>query len=255
MLDAFSTPANLLLLGGTSEIALEIASAWVDRGCRRVVLAARPSPGRTEAAEDLRARGVVVDELDFEALDTGAHAQLVEAAAQGGDIDVAVVAFGVLGDEGRLEGGTGPGQSEAVALAQVNYVAAVSVGVLLAETLRSQGHGVIVALSSVAGERVRRSNFLYGSSKAGMDGFFLGLGETLRGTGVRVLVVRPGFVRTRMTDGLEAAPLAVGPEQVAAAVLDGVASGAELIWVPGQLRLVMSVLRHVPRRLFRRLPI
>jgi decaprenylphospho-beta-D-erythro-pentofuranosid-2-ulose 2-reductase len=88
-----------------------------------------------------------------------------------------------------------------------------------------------------------------------MDGFYLGLGESLRGTGVRVLVVRPGFVHTRMTEGLPPAPLSVGPGEVASAVLDGVVRGAELIWVPGALRVVMSVLRHVPRRVFRRLPI
>jgi decaprenylphospho-beta-D-erythro-pentofuranosid-2-ulose 2-reductase len=248
MNDAFATPQNLLLLGGSSEIALEIAQAWVARGCRRVVLAARPSERRARGAEMLRSLGAVVLERDFEAQDTTGHTALVRSVADGGDIDVAVVAFGVLG-----EGATG--HDDAVALAQVNYVAAVSVGVALAEVLREQGHGQIVALSSVAGERVRESNFLYGSSKAGMDGFYLGLGESLRGTGVRVLVVRPGFVHTRMTEGLPPAPLSVGPGEVASAVLDGVVRGAELIWVPGALRVVMSVLRHVPRRVFRRLPI
>ena len=114
---------------------------------------------------------------------------------------------------------------------------------------------MIVALSSVAGERVRRSNFVYGSTKAGMDGFYLGLGEALRGTGARVLVVRPGFVRTKMTEGRSPAPLSVDADDVARAIADGVASGAELIWVPGALRGVMSGLRHVPRALFRRLPL
>jgi decaprenylphospho-beta-D-erythro-pentofuranosid-2-ulose 2-reductase len=107
----------------------------------------------------------------------------------------------------------------------------------------------------VAGERVRRSNFVYGSTKAGFDGFFLGLGEALRPSGVRVLVVRPGFVRSKMTEGLDAAPLAVSPEQVAEAVVEGVGNRRELIWVPGTMRVVMSGLRHVPRPVFRRLPI
>lgn len=267
MQDAFATPQNLLLLGGTSEIALEIAGAWVDRGCRQVVLAARPSDRRSQAAEQLRVRGAaVVLERDFDAHDTAAHPGQVAEIAEQGDIDVAVVAFGLLGEE-RPESsespasaasvGAGPevGHAEAVELAQVNYVGTVSVGVALAQVLREQGHGVIVALSSVAGERVRRSNFLYGSSKAGMDGFYLGLGESLKGTGARVLVVRPGFVHTRMTEGLSPAPLAVGPQEVATAVLAGVDRGAELIWVPGALRAVMSVLRHVPRKVFRRLPV
>ena len=107
----------------------------------------------------------------------------------------------------------------------------------------------------MAGERVRRSNFVYGATKAGFDGFCLGLGEALRGSGARVLVVRPGFVRTAMTAGMEEAPLAVGPEDVAAAVVDGVDAGRDLIWVPGTMRGVMSALRHIPRPLFRRLPI
>ena len=95
---------------------------------------------------------------------------------------------------------------------------------LLAGRMRAQAHGRIVALSSVAGERVRRSNFVYGSTKAGLDGFFLGLGEALREHGVAVLVVRPGFVRSKMTEGLAEAPLAVDPDEVAEAVVGGAAS-------------------------------
>ena len=143
----------------------------------------------------------------------------------------------------------------AVRNALVNYVAPVSLGVCLADAMRAQGHGVVVALSSVAGERVRRSNFVYGSSKAGIDGFFLGLGEALRGTGVHVLVVRPGFVHTKMTEGRDAAPLSVGADDVAAAIVDGVARRRTLVWVPRAMRPVMSGLRHVPRPLFRKLPL
>jgi decaprenylphospho-beta-D-erythro-pentofuranosid-2-ulose 2-reductase len=121
--------------------------------------------------------------------------------------------------------------------------------------MKNQSHGWIVALSSVAGERVRRTNFVYGSTKAGFDGFFLGLGEALREYGVHVLVVRPGFVKSKMTSGLEEAPLAVTPDQVAEAVAEGISAKRELVWVPGPLRVVMSGLRHVPRPLFRKLPI
>ena len=125
----------------------------------------------------------------------------------------------------------------------------------LAAQVMAQGHGSIVFLSSVAGERVRRSNFAYGASKAGADGFYLGLGEALAEHGGHVLVVRPGFVRTKMTAGREAAPLAVGPDEVAAAVVAGVAARKELVWVPSSMRVVMSGLRHVPRALFRKLPL
>lgn len=251
MINALGQPQSLLLLGGTSDIALAIARRWARSGPLHVTLAARPGPRRDAAAAELAGLGAVVDAVDFEAEATDTHAALVAAAAAERDIDVAVVAFGVLGDEEQAW----QDHDAAVRLATVNYVAPVSVGVCLAEVLRRQGHGVVVALSSVAGERVRRSNFVYGSSKAGMDGFYLGLGEALRGSGARVLVVRPGFVRTKMTEGRSPAPLSVDAEDVAAAVTAAVAAGDDLIWVPGALRGVMSGLRHVPRALFRRLPL
>ena len=138
---------------------------------------------------------------------------------------------------------------------RVNYLGAVSVLVPVARQLQAQGHGTIVGLSSVAGERARRSNFVYGSSKAGLDAFLQGLADAVRSAGVRVLIVRPGFVRTKMTEGLSPAPLAVGPDAVAAAIVDGLAQGREIVWVPPALRWVMVVLRHLPRPLFRRLPL
>jgi decaprenylphospho-beta-D-erythro-pentofuranosid-2-ulose 2-reductase len=140
-------------------------------------------------------------------------------------------------------------------LAQVNYVAPLVVGTELANAMRAQGHGVIVALSSVAGERPRASNFVYGSSKAGVDAFFSGLADSLVGTGVSVLVVRPGFVRSKMTAGLAVAPLATTPEAVAEAIVSGIRRNRHTVWVPGVMRWVMSGLRHTPRAVFRRLPL
>jgi len=161
------------------------------------------------------------------------------------------VAFGLLGDPDR----DWIDPDLALDLAEVNYVAPVHLGVLLGQRMRAQGHGRIVALSSVAGERVRRSNFVYGSTKAGLDGFYLGLGEALRGHGVGVLVVRPGFVRSKMTVGMKPAPLSVTPDDVAAATVEGVRRRREIVWVPGAMRGVMSGLRHLPRPVFRKLPI
>lgn len=251
MINALGLPQTVLLLGGTSDIALETARHWLRSGPLEVILAARPGPRRDAAVAELSGLGATVEAVDFEAEDTASHPALVERVSQDRDIDVAVVAFGVLGEEEQAW----QDHDAAVHLAQVNYVAPVSVGVPLAALLRRQGHGVIVALSSVAGERVRRSNFVYGSSKAGMDGFYLGLGEALRGSGGRVLVVRPGFVRTKMTEGRDPAPLSVDAADVAAAIAQGVARGADLIWVPAAMRGVMSGLRHVPRALFRKLPL
>ena len=251
MIDALGTPQSLLLLGGTSDIGLAIARRYAAGRSLLVVLAARPSDRRTAAAAELTALGCTEAEVDLEARDATSREAAIEQAFSGGDIDIAVVAFGLLGDPEQAW--TDP--QLVVELAEVNYVAPVHLGVLLSNQMKVQSHGRIVALSSVAGERVRRSNFVYGSTKAGMDGFYLGLGEALRGTGVQVLVVRPGFVRSKMTEGLDAAPMAVTPEEVAEATVAAVKVKREVIWVPAPMRFVMSGLRHVPRPLFRRLPI
>lgn len=252
MIDAVGVPQSLLLLGGTSDIALAIARRYAAavRGLR-VVLAARPSARRTAAAEELGSLGCIVTEVDLEARAPDSHAATIEAAFSEGDIDVAVVAFGLLGEAEKAW--TDP--AAALELAEVNFTAPVHLGVLLAARMRRQGHGRIVALSSVAGERIRRSNFVYGATKAGMDGFYLGLGEALREHGIHVLVVRPGFVKSKMTTGLDPAPLSVTPEELAEATVAAVKDRRELIWVPVAMRGVMSGLRHVPRKLFRRLPI
>ncbi|MFF4598383.1 decaprenylphospho-beta-D-erythro-pentofuranosid-2-ulose 2-reductase [Amycolatopsis sp. NPDC001319] len=251
MIDAVGNPQSLLLLGGTSDIALAIAEKYLAEKPLRVVLAARPSPRLDAAAQRLKDRGAEVSTMDFDAKDTAAHPAVLDRAFAGGDIDVAVVAFGLLGDPEEVW----QDHAKAVELATVNYAAAVSVGVALSEKLKAQGHGTIIALSSVAGERVRRSNFVYGSTKAGFDGFYLGLGEALADHGVQVTVVRPGHVKTKMTAGLKDAPLAQTAEQVADIAVTAARTGKDLVWAPAQFRLVMSVLRHVPRPIFRKLPI
>ncbi|RBY77800.1 decaprenylphospho-beta-D-erythro-pentofuranosid-2-ulose 2-reductase [Geodermatophilus sp. TF02-6] len=251
MIDALGSVGTLLLVGGTSDIAVATARRYLRERPLRVVLAARDTPRRAAVADELRTAGATVEVVDFDADDPGSPRRMVEQATAGGDVDVAVVAFGQLGDQERLRG-----DADAVAgLARVNYVAPVVVGTLLAQRMRQQGHGVIVALSSVAGERARASNFVYGSTKAGMDAFYSGLADSLAGTGVCVLVVRPGFVRSKMTEGLPDAPLSTTPEAVAEAIVEGVRKGRHTVWVPGAMRGVMSALRHVPRPVFRRLPI
>jgi decaprenylphospho-beta-D-erythro-pentofuranosid-2-ulose 2-reductase len=251
VIDAVGNPQSLLLLGGTSEIALATAERYAARRALRVVLAARPSPRLDAAAARLEALGATVTTLPFDAAEVASHPETIEKAFADGDIDVTLVAFGVLGDQEKAW----QDHTTAVELAQVNYTGAVSVGVLLAGALQRQGHGALVALSSVAAERPRRSNFCYGSTKAGLDAFYTGLTEALRPCGVRVCVIRPGFVHTKMTAGLRPAPLSVTPEQVAEVIVDAVAHGHEQAWAPAPLRYVMSTLRHLPRPLFRRLPI
>jgi decaprenylphospho-beta-D-erythro-pentofuranosid-2-ulose 2-reductase len=253
MQDALGGVQTVVVLGGGSELALATVRKLVAARTRTVVLAARRPEALAGVVEELRALGATrVEAVPFDASDTKSHEAFVEDLVDRvGDIDLALLAFGVLGDQSEAE----RDGAAAAEIARVNYLGAVSVGVPLAARLREQGHGLIVALSSVAGERARRSNFIYGSSKAGFDAFFQGLGDSLVGTGVKVMVVRPGFVHTKMTEGLDPAPLATTPEAVADAILRGIARGSEVIWVPPALRYVMSGLRHVPRALFRKLPV
>jgi decaprenylphospho-beta-D-erythro-pentofuranosid-2-ulose 2-reductase len=256
VLDAVGNPQTILLLGGTSEIGLAICERYLKNAHARILLAAMPDdPGREDAVAQMKAAGArSVELIDFEATDTESHPKVIEQAFAGGgsrDIDVAIVAFGLLGDAEELW----QNQRKAVQIAEINYTAAVSVGVLLGEKMRAQGFGQIIAMSTVAGERVRRSNFVYGSTKAGLDGFYLGLGEALKPSGVRVLVIRPGQVRTRMSAHIKEAPLTVDKEYVANLAVTASAKGKELIWAPGAWRYVMMVLRHIPRPIFRKLPI
>lgn len=247
-----TSPGTVLLLGGRSEIGLELAERLVRDGARRVQLAARRT-GELDAEEArLRAGGATsVERLEFDADDLAGHERLLTGAlatAEGGT--VAVLAFGVLGDQARAE----TDAAHAVAVVSTDYLAQVSVLTHLARLMRAEGGGRIVVFSSVAGVRVRRANYVYGSAKAGLDGFASGLADALHGTGVRLLLVRPGFVVGRMTAGMSPAPLSSTPGQVAEAVADALRRDRSVVWVPGALRLAAVVLRLLPRPVWRRLP-
>jgi decaprenylphospho-beta-D-erythro-pentofuranosid-2-ulose 2-reductase len=251
--DAIGNVQRVLLLGGTSDIALATLVRLIgQRGGVRVTLAARPGERRAAATASLESRGMTVTEVDFEAGDRASYEHAISSAFEaGGDVDVVMVAFGLLGDQQRAWQDV----DAALELVQVNYAAAVACGVLIASRMRAQGHGAIIAMSSVSGERPRKSNFVYGSTKAGLDTFYSGLGDAIAGDGVQVLVVRPGFVHTKMTAGLTAAPLSQTPEQVAEVIVAGLAAGRQTVWAPPAMRWVMSGLRHLPRAVFRRLPV
>ncbi len=252
MNDAFGSPQSVLVLGGTSDIALATVRRLTADRCRTVVLAGRDLATLEGAAKEFVDDGVAVEVVAFDAEDTASHEGFVaDVFARHPDIDAVLLAFGVLGDQELAEHDA----HEAVRIGAINYIGAMSVGVPVARALEEQGHGTLVVLSSVAGERARRSNFVYGSSKAGLDAFAQGLADSLVGTGARVLVVRPGFVATKMTTGMDPAPLSTTPEAVADAIVHGLGTNATTIWVPGTLRYVMSVLRHVPRVVFRKLPV
>ncbi len=253
MRDALGQVQSVLVLGGTSEIALATAAKIVAARGARVVLAARKPEACDAAATALRAAGASeVHTVAFDATDFTSHESFVRTTFDRfGDFDVVLVAFGVLGDQARAE----VDPAAALEIVQTNFAGTVSVSVPLAARLRTQGHGTLVLLSSVAGERVRRSNFVYGASKAGIDGYYQGLAAALAGSGVHVMIVRPGFVHTKMTAGMKAAPLSVRADDVADAIVRGIARGRDVVWVPPAMRYVMAVLRHIPTAVFRRLPI
>jgi len=242
---------RVIALGGYSEIALATMQELQVHGPREVVLVGRNRDALARAAEDLRLAGsprVVTLELD--AQDTQRHAEVVDAAFDAlGGADIVILAVGVLGERGGLPRDV-PG---AVGVLLTNVVAAGSLLMHAARRLRDGGGGALVVLSSVAAERPRRGNVVYGASKAGLDALAQGLGDALYDDGVRVLVVRPGFVHTRMTRGLPPAPLSTTPEAVARAIVGGLDRRLPTVWAPPTLRWLMILVRILPRSLFRRI--
>lgn len=244
---------RVLVLGGASQIGLAIVEAIAADGPVEAVLAARPGSAHiAQSVEKLESAGIAVETLDFDAVAPETHRQVIERAFER-RVDVAVVAFGLLGDED-----TWRRHDETVALAGVNFTAALSAGALLAEQMSAQrlvdgSRGRIVALSSVAGERVRQSNFVYGATKRGMDAYYLKLGDALAKKKVQVLVVRPGVVATRMVAGRPRVPLTSTPQQVGSRVAQAMKSGATMIRVPRLFGPVMAVFKLMPRWLARKL--
>ena len=252
MNDAFGRPQAVVVLGGTSDIAHEILGLLATDRCRSAVLAGRNRGRLEQAAEKLRSTVSHVETVLFDAAETDDVAKTVVRCfeAAGEAVDLVIVAVGELGHQEEDE--TDP--DRIARMVTVNFTWPAAALSTAAAALERQGHGRIIVLSTVAGSRVRRSNYLYGSAKAGLDGFALGLSEQLRGTGVTVHIVRPGFVRTKMTAGRPAAPFAVEPDRVAADIVRGVERGHVVIWSPGVLRWVFSVLRLLPQAVWRRLP-
>ncbi len=244
------TEGPVLVLGGRSEIGLEVARRLAPD--RVAVLAARRADDLTDEIDSLRAAGATsVSTIEFDADDTASHPALFEEIDRRfGAIAVAVLAFGILGDQAVAERDS----AHALAVVHTDFVAQVSVLTLLANRMRSVGAGTIVVFSSVAGIRVRRANYVYGSAKAGLDGFASGLGDALHGSGVDLLLVRPGFVVGRMTEGMTPAPLSSTPDEVAAAVVGALRRGRTTVWVPKLLQPAFFVARLVPRSLWRRMP-
>lgn len=251
MKNSLGSVQKVLVLGGDSDIAFATLRELIKARTRTIILAGRNAERLQSRASDLKELGAAhVEIAHFDGSDIGSHDAFVsDTFSSGSDIDLVMVAFGALGNQVQDE----LDRERALSVIQSNYTGAVSVLIPVAAALKRQGHGTIVVMSTVAAERPRRSNFIYGSSKAGIDWFAQGLGDALKGSGVHVMVVRPGFVKSKMTSHLDDAPLAATPDEVASAIATGLRRNQEMVWVPGKIRWVMSVLRHLPRAVFRRL--
>ncbi|WP_206488608.1 SDR family NAD(P)-dependent oxidoreductase [Rhodococcus sp. KRD162] len=241
---------TLLLLGGRSEIGLEVATRLAPG--RTVVLAARRSAdlaAQIRRVQQAGAEAVRTIEFDADAMDT--HAELLrEVSEQHGPIGIVVLAFGILGDQARAENDA----QHALDVITTDFLAQVSVLTHASKLLREQGSGDLVVFSSVAGVRVRRANYVYGSAKAGLDGFASGLGDALHGSGVHLLLARPGFVIGSMTEGMTPAPMSSTPDQVADVVVAALRRRRTKVWIPGTLRPVFFAMRLLPQWLWRRMP-
>ena len=256
------TDAGLVVIfGGRSEIGLALATRLAAGAI--VLLAARRADTLDDEVAAVRAAGAAaVHVREFDADDLASHAPLVESIVNElGPIRTAVLAFGILGDQARAEKDPG----HAAAIVHTDYVAQVSLLTVLANAMRSAGSGSlgderlarrasIVVFSSVAGVRARRANYVYGSAKMGLDGFTAGLADALHGSGVHVLLVRPGFVIGRMTEGMSPAPLSSTPQQVADAAARALRKRRTAIWVPASLGLLAFAFRMTPRFIWRRMP-
>ncbi|MGH3494337.1 MAG: SDR family NAD(P)-dependent oxidoreductase [Sciscionella sp.] len=246
---------RVLVLGGRSEIGIAVTRLLVREGrARSVVLAARRSGELASEVELLRGQGAAaVHAVEFDADELDTHGALLDAViAEHGPLDVVLLAFGVLGEQRRAERET----AHALQIVHTDFTAQVSMLSELSMRLRAQRGGTVVVFSSVAGARVRRANYVYGAAKAGLDGFACGLGDALHGSGVRLLLVRPGFVIGAMTanSGLSPAPFSSTAEQVAEATVRALRRRTEVVWVPAVLGPIFGVLRLLPRALWRRMP-
>jgi len=251
MRDALGALESVLVLGGGSELAVATVKKLAQERTRTVILAGRDVKRLAPIADDLRAAGVTTVELvGFDAAATDTHEAIIDKVwASHPDLDLVLLAFGVLGNQDDFDDDPKAAADAAI----VNYVGGVSAGLAVAKHLRAQGHGTLAVITSVAGERPRADNFVYGSTKAGLDAFTQGLADRLEGSGASVMAVRPGFVRTAMTAHLPDGPMATTADAVADDIVAGLRRGAHTVWSPAKLRYVFAILGVLPRPIWRKI--
>jgi decaprenylphospho-beta-D-erythro-pentofuranosid-2-ulose 2-reductase len=236
---------RVMLIGGTSEIGLAILAALGLPPNAEIILAGRDEQRLAAAGKELPG---LVRTVGYDATQTASHQAFVDGVFADGPVDLVISAAGVLVPQADLERDV----QRAAAMIETNFTGHVSTLLAVGARMRAQGRGTIVVLSSVAAVRPRRANPVYGSAKAGLDAFARGFADLLHGTGVRVVLVRPGFVTGRMTAGMPPAPLATTPEAVGRATAAALRRGQDTVWVPPALAALALALKLVPRPVWRR---
>jgi len=245
-----SEPRRILVLGATSGIAEACIHLWANRG-DHLFLVGRNAGRLAVVAADARTRGAgYVDSavVDLDRIEH--HADLLAHAINSlGGLDIAYLALGVLGDQSKAERNF----HDAAHIIHTNYTAPVSLLTWLANYCAQRRSGTIAVLSSVAGERGRKSNYVYGSSKAGLTAFVDGLRNRIDRDGVRVMTIKPGPVKTSMTEGMEKYKSFADVNKVGTTIVKAIDKGQDVVYVPGDWRLKMAVVRAIPERVFKKL--
>jgi len=243
-------PTSLLVLGGSSDIAIATVQTLRERGLGKAVLAGRTPDALTAAASAVAGGGLEVDTVAFDATDTAAHAAFFQSVSTDhGPFDAVLVAFGVLGDAFTVDADP----ATVSELVEVNFTGAASAVLGASQMLAASGGGTVAVISSITAVRPRRGNLIYGSAKAGLDAFCAAMRDALANTPVQIMVVRPGFVHTKMTEGIDPAPFATTADKVGVDIADGMAKQAAEVWSPPILRTVAPVLRNLPGPIWRKI--
>src|ERR1700758_3029021 len=243
-------PMAVLALGATSGIAEATLRLFAERGSR-FYLVARNREKLEAVAADLHTRGasgVAICLMDLD--DTAAHPAMLAAAAQSlGTIDLALLAHGILGDQTEAQAS----YPAAEAIFHTNLLSSVSLITWLANYFERVGNGTLAVISSVAGDRGRKSNYVYGASKGALSIFLDGVRNRIDRAGVHVLTIKPGFVTTPMTAHLPQGPLFAPPSRVAAGIFRAVEKRKDVVYVPAFWAVIMLIIRMIPRRIFKKL--
>jgi hypothetical protein len=239
-----------LIVGATSAIAVAVARRFATRG-DALFLGARNTARLASVADDLRVRGASCASVGhYDATDYAGHEAFLDAAWDAlGSVDIALIAHGALPDQARCEK-CFDAAKEAL---EVNMLGVASLATGLANRFERQGHGTLAVVSSVAADRGRQSNYVYGAGKAAVDVLFQGLRNRLHRSGVHVLTIKPGFVDSPMTRDFDKGPLWVTPDDIARDVVRAIGSRREIAYVPRFWWLISVALRAIPERAFKRM--